>query len=146
MNLEKINDFIKQKNIAVVGVSRKPQKFGNFIFKELVKKGYTTFPVNPKMESLDNNKCYPNLKELPIKVDGVVVVVSPEEAQKVVAEACESGIKRVWLQQGSESPVSINYCTNHGVSVVAGECIMMFAPPVSFFHRIHRFFWNMLKK
>lgn len=132
MNLEIVNDFIKQKNIAVVGISRKTEKFGNFIFKELIKKGYNTFPVNPNTENLANNKCYPNLKELPIKVDGVVVV-PPEEAQKVVAEACESEIKRVGLQHGSESPVSIDYSIDEGVSVISGECIMMFAPPGSFF-------------
>ncbi|MEZ5195637.1 MAG: hypothetical protein R2764_04350 [Bacteroidales bacterium] len=36
--LQSINAFTAQKNIAVAGVSRKKQKFGNAIYKELKKK------------------------------------------------------------------------------------------------------------
>jgi len=41
MNSKKVvEDFIAQKKIAVVGVSRKKTKFGNAIYKELKQKGF----------------------------------------------------------------------------------------------------------
>jgi len=135
-----IDDFLKQKTIAVVGVSRKKGKFGNTLFKELKAKGYKAFPVNPHTDTLEGERCYPSLKALPEKVDGVAIVVPPAEAERVVHEAADAGISRVWLQQGAESKEAVQFCIDHGISVVHGECMLMFAPPTAFPHRAHRFF------
>ena len=71
-----VEDFIAQKNIAVVGVSRKKSKFGNYIYRELKKKDYRVFAVNPKLEFTEGDKCYPDLSSIPEKLDGVVINVS----------------------------------------------------------------------
>ena len=42
-----IDDFLKQRTIAVVGASRDKRKFGNTLFRELRSKGYAAIPVNP---------------------------------------------------------------------------------------------------
>ncbi len=47
---ESVDKFLRCKNLAVVGVSRKSGKFGNVIYKELKKKGFNVFGVNPNME------------------------------------------------------------------------------------------------
>ena len=47
-----VEEFLTQKKIAVVGVSRKKTKFGNAIYKELRQKGYNVFPVNPHINDL----------------------------------------------------------------------------------------------
>lgn len=133
-----INDFLAQKNIAVVGVSRSGKKFGNTILKNLQTKGYRTVVVHPEANMIDGNQAYPNLSSLSGKVDGVIIVVPPAETEKVVQEAAQIGIKRIWIQQGAESDKAIQFCQTHGISVVAGECILMFAEPVSFAHRMHR--------
>ena len=135
-----IDEFFASKKFAVVGVSRNEKKFGNAVFKELKAKGYDVFPVNSKSEFINGEKCYNNLESLPEKVDGVVVVVPPQEAEKVVREAEAANIKRVWLQQGSQSDEVINFCVEKGINVVYGECILMFAEPVKSFHKIHRGF------
>jgi hypothetical protein len=141
-----IEEFVQQKKFAVVGVSREPKKFGNYIYKELSGKGFGVIPVNPHMDKFDSHVCYRNLLEIPEKVDGAIVVVPPEQAEAVVRDASAAGIPRVWLQQGSESDSAISFCRDHGVEVVAGKCIMMFAPPVSSFHRVHRFVWNLFHR
>ena len=144
--LEAIEEFVAEKKIAVVGVSRTPNKFGNYIFKALLKKGYHVLPVNPQMEKIFDYQCYPNLRSLPDKVGGAVVVVNPPRAEEVVKDAHSAGIPRVWLQQGSESAASVKFCRDHGIPVISGECILMFAHPVGFLHRIHRFFWNIFHR
>ena len=65
-----VDSFLSSKNIAVVGGSRKSSKFGNFIYKELKKKGVPVYGVNPKMDTIEGDKCYKNLQELKGKVDG----------------------------------------------------------------------------
>ncbi len=135
-----IDDFLKQRTIAVVGASRKKGKFGNTLFKELKAKGYTAIPINPNSDTIEGEPCYPSLRALPVKVDGVAVVVPPHEAERIVREAADVGISRVWLQQGAESKEAVRFCEEHGMSVVHGECMLMYAPPTAFPHRAHRFF------
>ena len=139
-----VNDFIAQKNIAVVGVSRGGKKFGNIAFKELKQKGYRVFPIHSHADTLEGEKCYPSLSALPEKMDGVltkvtsVIVVPPAQTEQVVRDAHAVGIPRVWMQQGAESDAAIAFCREHGMSVVSGECILMFCEPARFYHRAHR--------
>ncbi len=141
-----VADFTAQKKLAVVGVSRKGRKFGNMAFKELKKQGYQLFPVNPNAETIEGGPCYPSLSALPEPVDGVLVVVPPGETEKVVREAAAAGIKRVWMQQGAESPEAIRFCRENGIEVVHGECILMFTEPSAFFHRAHHWVWGVFGK
>ena len=141
-----IDDFISQPSLAIVGVSRKGNKFGNNAFKELKAKGYKLYLVHPSAEIIEGQQSYPNFKALPQAVGGVLVVVPPAQAEKVVREAHESGIKRVWLQQGAESQAAIQYGEQNGMSVVYGKCILMFAQPMRFFHKPHRWVMGVLGK
>ena len=80
-----------------------------------------------------------------MQVGGVVLVVPPEQTEKLVRQAKEAGIQRVWMQQGAESPQAIAYCADNGIDAVHGECIMMFAQPKGI-HRFHRWLWSVLGK
>jgi uncharacterized protein len=133
-----VMDFVGQRSLAVVGVSRSGKKFGNTAYRELKAKGYQLVPVHPEAETLEGDRCAKNLASLPAPVGGVVVIVPPQQAERVVQEAAAAGIKRVWLQQGAESPAAIRLAESKGMSVVAGECILMFAEPAAFYHRAHR--------
>lgn len=147
MNSKKVvEDFIGQKKIAVVGVSRKKTKFGNAIYKELKEKGYQVFPINPHINTFEGNVCYPDLLSLPEKVDAVVINVPPSQTEKVVREANKAGIKKVWLQQGSQSEDAVKFCEENGIDCVSNECILMFAQPSAFIHRAHRWIWGALGK
>ena len=147
MNSKKvIEDFIAQKKIAVVGVSRKKTKFGNAIYKELKQKGYNVFPINPHMNTFEGDTCYPDLLSLPEKVDAVIINVPPAQTEKVVREAKQAGINKVWLQQGSQSESAIKFCEENEFDCVSNECILMFAQPSAFIHRAHRWVWGVLGK
>jgi predicted CoA-binding protein len=140
-----IDDFISQPSLAIVGISRKGgNKFGNSAFKELKTKGYQLFIVHPSGEVIEGQQSYQSLKDLPQKVGGVLVVVPPAQAEIVVKEAHEAGINRVWLQQGAESQVAIQYCQQNGMNVVCGQCILMHAKPIAFFHKPHRWVMQLL--
>jgi predicted CoA-binding protein len=138
-----VDGFLGEKSLAVVGVSRSGKKFGNSIMKDLEDKGYRVFPINPHAESIAGKRCYPSLKELPERPGGVITVVPPAATEAVVRDVKAAGIKRVWMQQGSESEAAIRFCAENGIEVVHGECIMMFAEPVGSIHRFHRWVWKL---
>ncbi len=141
-----VSDFLSHRDLALVGISRNGKKFGNAIFKDLSAKGYHVYPVHPQVREIDGQTCWPSLLDLPARVDGVVVVVPPAETEKVVRDAAKAGIPRVWMQQGSESDAAIRFCRENGITVVSDACILMFAEPTVFFHRVHRWFWRLFGK
>lgn len=141
-----VEGFVAQRTLALVGVSRGGKKFGNIAFKTLKEKGYRLFPVHPHVESIEGEPCYPDLQSLPEPVEGVLVVVPPAQTERVVREAAAAGIRRVWLQQGAESADAIRFCEENGLEVIHGECILMFASPVTSFHKWHRWVWKLFGK
>jgi uncharacterized protein len=139
---EKIDAFLKQKSFAVVGVSRDGKNFGWIILNDLRTRGYRVYPVNPNAEIINNEKCYPDLKSLPEKVDGAVLTVKPEVSVKIVFDALSAGIKKLWMQQGSGSKEAIKLCEDNDIDTIHSECILMFASPTAIHHRFHRWIWN----
>lgn len=95
---------------------------------------------------MDGEPVYPDLQSLPEKVDGCLIVVPPVETERVVREADAAGIHNIWMQQGADSPEAIEYCRQHGMNEVHGECILMFAAPVKSYHKVHRFFRGVFGK
>src|SRR5512136_1077403 len=115
-----VDDFLAQRTLAVVGVSRDSKVFANGAYKELKEKGYRLLPVNPHMEAFDGEPCYPSLKALPEAPGGALIMVAPAQAEGVVQDAAAAGIKRVWMQQGAESAAAIKFCQENGISEVHG--------------------------
>lgn len=143
---EKVQDFLAQKRIAVAGVSRDTSRHpvGNLIFQRLKTTGHEVFAVNPHMETFEGQRCYPNVRSIPGGVDGVVVITRPDATEQIVHECGEAGIARVWMHQSfgkaqsSVSPTAVEYCREHGISVIAGACPMMYGPGADFGHTCMR--------
>ena len=126
MRADLIREMLERKNvIAVVGASRDPDKYGHQVYKDLKEAGYSVYPVNPNASEILGDRCYPDLKSLPVKPDVVDVVVLPEITEEVVKACRELGITKVWMQPGSESEKAIEYCEANGIDVVHGVCIMV---------------------
>lgn len=141
--IEKVNDFLAQKQIAVAGVSRNAQgEAANLIFKKLKEAGYQVYPVNPKTDVVEGERCYPNLSAIPVKIDGVVICTPPFAAEQLVKECVDLDIKRVWMHRsfgtGSVSAAAFKFCEQNNIAVIAGACPMMYCQPIDFGHKCLR--------
>jgi len=120
-----IKEFMAQKRFAIVGATTDTRKFGNQIFKNLKRRGYEVYPVNPGLKELDGIKCYPNLSNIPVKVDVVDFVVPPTVTEEILKECKELGLDRIWLQPGAESEAAIAFCDENNLKVVHDVCVML---------------------
>ena len=136
-NLKQITDFLDSQPIAIAGVSRNPKKFGYAAFRELKEKGMNIIPVNPEADSILGVKVYPNLKELPAGVKGVIVMTSKAITASIVREAIDAGIKQIWIQQMSDSKEAVELLKSSEINYITGECILMHYKPGSI-HKFHR--------
>ncbi len=137
------NDFLAQKRLAVVGVSRDPKDFSRGLFRELQKRGYDAVPVNPAGGEIEGRPCAARVQDIRPPVDGVLVMTPAGASEGVVRDCLEAGISRVWLHRGigpgAVSPAAVELCRQKGIAVVEGECPYMFLPAAGFFHRAHGF-------
>ena len=138
----RVEDFLAQKRIAVAGVSRDANQAANAVYKKLRGAGYQVFALNPNAAEVEADACYPDLKALPEKVDGIVISTPLEAADQIVRQCAEAGVSRVWLHRsfgtGSVSPAAVKFCEENNISVIAGGCPMMFCKPVDFGHTCMR--------
>lgn len=140
-----IDEFLSQTALALIGMSRSGKKFGNFAYRALESKGYRVYPIHPHAGRIGAVRCYSDFSALPEHVENLLVVVPPAQAVSAIRSAAAVGIRRVWLQQGSESPEALKACQDAGVDVISGECILMFAQPTGY-HKAHRWLSGLLGK
>jgi predicted CoA-binding protein len=126
---ELIAEFLALPRYAVVGVSTDHKKFGYIIWRNLQKKGYDVYPVNPRYDTIEGERCYRSLAEVADRVDVVDVVVPPQVTEQIVRQCAELGLTRVWLQPGAESEEAIRFAEEHGVRVVHHVCAMALSGP-----------------
>ena len=133
-----IDDFLAQRTLAVAGVSRSGRGFGNAACRELTAKGYSLRVVHPDAPWIGPWTCAPTVAEVAHEVGGLLLVTPPAATFRLSGEAIAAGIRRIWMQQGAECDEAVRLCLEHGIDVVHGQCILMFAEPAGFVHRGHR--------
>jgi len=115
----------KNFTYAVIGASANQEKYGFKVFKDLKEAGFKVIPINPSLKELLNIKAYPLLTVVPVKIDVAIFVVPPPITETILEEAKKLGIKKVWLQPGSESQRAIDFCQKNKIECIHDSCIII---------------------
>lgn len=115
--------------IAIVGASDDTQKFGAMVYRNLKRKGYRVFPINPKRPTVDGDTAYPDLSALPFTPELVNLIVPPAQSLIVARDCLRLGIKHLWLQPGAEDAEVVAFLAAHDFVYLTGDCIMVRATP-----------------
>ncbi|MCL4394518.1 MAG: CoA-binding protein [Chloroflexi bacterium] len=138
-----IDDFLSQKRIAVVGVTRDEKGWGRHLYDEFKSRGYDVYAVNPA-RAIEGIACYGTLANVPAKLDGVLLAVPPNVTDQVVREVAALGIPRVWMHKGAGtgavSQAAVEFCKANGIAAVYGVCPFMYLQPQGFGHKLHHAF------
>jgi uncharacterized protein len=111
--------------IAVAGATDNPAKYGSVIYRDMKRKGYRVFAINPNRETVDGDRCYPDLGSLPEAPDIIDLVVPGWVGIDVARQALALGHMGVWVQPGADSPQLIDFLQQNGFDYLAGACIMV---------------------
>lgn len=113
------------RNIAIVGLSDKKERASNFVGSYLLSEGYNVIPVNPLKQEILGQKCYPDLKSIPVQVDMVDIFRRPDECVNIVKEAIEIKAKAIWMQLGIVNREAAQLASDNGLIVVMDRCVKM---------------------
>ncbi len=124
----------KAKVIAVVGLSRNPNKDSHCVSAYMQEHGYRIVPVNPSINEVLGEKSYKNLLEIPVEIqktiDIVDVFIKIEDVPLIVEQAIKlkALVGRsfvVWLQMGIVDEQSAGAARKAGLIVVMDKCLMV---------------------
>ena len=109
--------------IAIVGLSADWYRPSYFAAKYMQEHGFKIIPVNPKYTEILGEKCYPDLKSIPEKVDMVDVFRKSADCAPIALEAVAIGAKTLWLQIGVENDAARDTAESAGVEFVENRCV-----------------------
>jgi uncharacterized protein len=143
-----ITEFLSHRRVALVGVSRNSQEFGNRLYHDMRKLGYDALAVNPSAETIDGDRCYARVQDIEPGVETALLLTAPGLNEQVVADCAAAGIKQVWFygvgDRSAENTQAIALCREHGIAVIPGYCPYMYLQGAPFFHGMHSFVARMV--
>jgi len=112
-------------SIAVIGATDHAGKYGGIIYRDLKRRGYRVFAVNPYREAVDGDQCWKTVLELPETPTIADFVIPARRGLDVLDECRQAGILNIWLQPGAESPELMEKLDTGPFHWLAHACIMV---------------------
>ncbi|HEX9180484.1 MAG TPA: CoA-binding protein [Burkholderiales bacterium] len=109
--------------MAVVGLSADWYRPSYFAAKYMMDHGYRIIPVNPRYQEVLGQKCYPNLRAIPEKVDIVDCFRKSADIPPLLEDAIAIGAKVLWLQIGVIHEEAAKRARAAGMDVVMDRCV-----------------------
>jgi len=142
-----LNAFFKPRGCAVVGASRDDKKAGRQVVENMIAAGFLNregspqiYLVNPNEEgSLYNIKFYPSLKSIPGTVELVILTVSANRIEEVVADiearmavyndiqaiiVIAAGFAEIGTDEGKKrQKLLVECCRKYGIRIIGPNCV-----------------------
>lgn len=119
---ETIDQVLKLKTWAIVGLGNNPERAAFGVSKLLQDKGHRIVPVYPRAETVHGETGYKTLSEIPFEVDVVDCFVNSKLVGKVVDEAITIGAKAVWLQLDVIDEAAVSRAESAGLLAIMNRC------------------------
>ena len=117
------------RRIAVVGMSRNPEKAAYGVPAFLARQGYIIYPVNPHAETILGRKAYARIRNIPDPVDIVQIFRPSDQVLPFVEEAIERArtrgdVRVIWLQEGIRNEEARRRAEAAGLIFIQDRCMM----------------------
>lgn len=126
--------LMSPRAVAFVGATPRPNSPGNDMLRMVRQAGFkgAVYAVNPKYDSVENVRCYPDLAALPERVDQVVLSVANARLEEALDEAIVHGARAAtifasgYLENDSDPPLVARIAAKAkkaGMAICGGNCM-----------------------
>ena len=135
-----LDKFFNPESVAIVGASQNKGKVGHEILTSLINGGYKgkIYPINPKAETIEELKCYPDLESIGEVCELVVIVVPAKLVPAIMKQCAKTGVKSVIIitagfKEVGEAGKSLEkeimqIAIQGGVRVIGPNCLGVIVP------------------
>jgi len=130
-----LESFFNPKSMAIVGASRQKGKVGYEILVNVIGAGYKgeIFPVNPKSDTIEGLKCYPDLKSIGKTPDLVIIIIPAKFVSAMMQQCAKVGVKSVIIitagfkevgKEGRELEKQVLHIARQaGIKIIGPNCL-----------------------
>ncbi len=130
--------MLKPKSVAIIGVSRDPNKVGNIIFQNYVNAGYSgkLYLVNKNAEEINGIKVYKSITEIKQSIDLVVIAIPAPFVPDVVEECGKAKAKSIVVVSGGFAEVGevalqqkmVDIANKYNIPLLGPNCLGVMDP------------------
>jgi uncharacterized protein len=134
LSQDQIKDILqKTKTIAVVGLSKEPEKDSNKVSAYMQQHGYRIIPVNPFVDEVLGEKSYKSLLDIPVEIQKTIDMIDifrkaadvPPIVEQVIQLKDKVGRSFVvWMQLGIVNEQAAETARRAGLIVIMDKCLM----------------------
>ena len=135
MSQDQIREILeKYKVIAVVGLSKDPEKMSYKVSIYMQQHGYRIIPVNPFVDEVLGEKSFKNILDIPEEIQKTIEIVNifrrSEDIPPIAEQAIELKNKvgkpfAIWMQLGIVNEQAAESLRQSGLVVVMDKCLMV---------------------
>lgn len=138
----KLDKLFNPRAIAVIGASDEEGGVGNALMRNLVRNDYqgVIYPVNPNRDSVQSIKSYPNIIDIPDKIDLAIIATPAKTVPGIVEECGQAGVSGIVIisagfaeigedgKQASEEVAEI--AKRHDMRIIGPNCLGFIRPGI----------------
>lgn len=111
-------------NVAVIGASRDPEKYGNKAVRSYRAHGHRVFPVNLHEKEIEGLPVYRSILDIPVALDATLVYVPPAVTLRLLPDIATKGPGRLFLNPGSEDDAVVARASELGLEPIVACSIV----------------------
>lgn len=106
------------RTIVIVGASADRAKYGNKAVRAYLHKGWTVYPVNPNVKTVEGLPSYASVADIPGAVDRIAFYVPPQVGLGMLAAVAAKSPTELFLNPGSESSELVSEAKRLGLNPI----------------------------
>jgi acyl-CoA synthetase (NDP forming) len=98
--------FFEPEKVALIGASSNIMRPGYHLFYNMnVCFGENFYPVNPRVEKIDNKNVYKSIMDVPADIDVCVIFINASRVPEAIEQCAQKGIRRVIIESAGFAEV-----------------------------------------
>ena len=106
------------ETVAILGASAKPDRYSRKALEMLREYGHRVLPINPALDEILGEKCFPTVSAAPRPIDTVTVYLNESRSSPLIDDIISATPRRIIMNPGAENSALADRAKSADIEVV----------------------------